>query len=238
MTARCTERRPTPPEHRRIDPGLFTLRVVCGDASPIAASVRIMDAYRGQERLFGARASETTTRRVLKSIDDARLGRVRSARAEARTRVWDAGARPDTITLNIDATLLTAHSEKELAAGNDKHGYGYHPLNCYLDETGEALAAILRPGNAGSNTAADHFTVLALALEQLPAEDIDREILVRTDTGGATHAFTADCHDAGIRFSVGYELMHGRTAILARAAWARAINGHWRGPRRRLVSPS
>jgi hypothetical protein len=187
-----------------------------------------MDAYRGQERLFGARASETTTHRVLKSIDDALLGRVRCARAAARARVWDAGARPGTITLNIDATLLTAHSEKELAAGNYKHGYGYHPLNCYLDETGEALAAILRPGNAGSNTAADHFTVLALALEQLPAEDIDREILVRTDTGGATHAFTADCHDAGIRFSVGYELTATvRTAILEvpEAAWARAING-------------
>jgi hypothetical protein len=89
-----------------------------------------MDAYRGQGRLFGARASETTTHRVLKSIDDARLGRVRAARAEARARVWDAGARPETITLNIDATLLTAHSEKELAAGNYKHGYGFHPLNC------------------------------------------------------------------------------------------------------------
>ena len=138
-----------------------------------------MDAYRGQERLFGARASETTTHRVLKSIDDALLGRVRAARAQARARVWDAGARPETITLNIDATLLTAHSEKELAAGNYKHGYGFHPLNCYLDETGEALAAILRPGNAGSNTAADHFTVLGLALAQLPAEDLDREILVR-----------------------------------------------------------
>jgi hypothetical protein len=121
----------------------------------------------------------------------------------------DAGERPKTITLNIDATLLTAHSEKELAAGNYKHGYGFHPLNCYLDETGEPLAAILRPGNAGSNTAADHFTVLGLALAQLPAEDLQREILVRSDIGGQTHAFTADCHDAGIltgpRLSVHHE---------------------------------
>jgi Transposase DDE domain group 1 len=110
-----------------------------------------MDACQGQERLFGARASETTTHRVLKSIDEQLLDRIRAARAKARSLVWDAGARPDTITLNIEAALVTAHSDKELAAGNYKHGYGFHPLNCYLDETGEALAAILRPGNAGSN---------------------------------------------------------------------------------------
>jgi Transposase DDE domain group 1 len=196
-----------------------------------------MAAFEGQERLFGARASETTTHRVLKSVDEALLARVRAARAEARARVWDAGARPETITLNIDATLLTAHSEKELAAGNYKHGYGFHPLGCWLDETGEPLAAILRPGNAGSNTAADHFTVLGMALAQLPAEDLQREILVRTDIGGQTHQFTSDCCDAGIRFSVGYELNDTvRQAILEvpEAAWVQAIdaggmdrNGAW-----------
>jgi Transposase DDE domain group 1 len=131
---------------------------------------------------------------------------------------------PASITLNIDATLVSAHTDKELAAGNYKHGYGFHPICCYLDETGEALAAILRPGNAGSNTAADHFAVLALALEQLPAPDLDGEILVRADIGGATHVFTADCRDANIRFSVGYELSETvRTAILElpEFAWCR-----------------
>lgn len=187
-----------------------------------------LDAYRGQERLFGAIASETTTHRVLKSIDEGLLEGIRAARAAARARVWDAGARPETLTLDIDATLLTAHSDKELAAGNYKHGYGFHPLSCYLDETGEALAAILRPGNAGSNTAEDHFAVLCLALEQLPAEDLEREILVRADIGGATHAFTGDCRDAGIRFSVGYELSETvRQAILElpETAWTQAIDG-------------
>ena len=186
-----------------------------------------MDAYRGQQRLFGGTPSETTTHRVLKSVDEQLLDRVRAARAEARARVWDAGARPETITLNIDATLLSAHSEKELAAGNYKHGYGFHPLGCWLDETGEALAAILRPGNAGSNTACDHFTVLCLALAQLPAEDLDREILVRADIGGATHAFTSDCREANIRFSVGYELTETvRQAILElpETAWTQAID--------------
>jgi Transposase DDE domain group 1 len=185
-----------------------------------------MDAYRGQERLFGPRASETTTHRVLKSIDEQLLDRIGAARAEARSRVWGAGARPDTLTLNIDATLVSAHSDKELAAGTYKHGYGFHPICCYLDETGEALAAILRPGNAGSNTAEDHFQVLGLALEQLPAEDLDREILVRADIGGATHAFTADCREANIRFSVGYELSATVRAVileLPESAWVQAI---------------
>src|SRR3954451_22617888 len=81
-------------------------------------------ALEGQERLFGARASETTTHRVLKSIDGPLLDGVRSSRAQARARVWDAGARPETITLDIDATLLTAHSEKELAAGTTSAGTG------------------------------------------------------------------------------------------------------------------
>jgi len=208
------------------DPG----RVIRDVAAMLADGgdcVTDVDAYQGQERLFGARASETTTHRVLKSVDEQLLDRVRAARAVARSRVWDAGARPDAITLNIDATLLTAYSEKELAAGNYKHGYGFHPLGCWLDETGEALAAILRPGNAGSNTAEDHFTVLGLALGQLPAEDLDREILVRTDIGGCTHAFTADCRDAGIRFSVGYELSETvRHAILElqETVWVQAIN--------------
>ena len=174
------------------DPGRV-LRDVAVMLADVRDCVTDMAAFEGQGRLFGARASETTTHRVLKSVDEQVLARVRAARAAARARVWDAGARPETITLNIDATLLTAHSEKELAAGNYKHGYGFHPLGCWLDETGEALAAVLRPGNAGSNTASDHFTVLGLALAQLPAEDLDREILVRTDVGGCTHEFTQDC---------------------------------------------
>jgi hypothetical protein len=208
------------------DPGrvLVDVAVMLADGGECVTD---LDAYRGQERLFGARASETTTHRVIKSVDEPLLAAIGAARARARARVWDAGARPETLTFNIDATLLTAHSDKERAAGNYKHGYGFHPLGCWLDETGEPLAAILRPGNAGSNTAADHFTVLGMALAQIPAQDLDREMLVRTDIGGCTHAFTADCRDAGIRFSVGYELGDAvRTAILEtpEARWEQAIN--------------
>lgn len=216
---------PTRERRSAHDPGrvLRDVAVMLADGGDCVSD---LEAYRGQEVLFGPRASETTTHRVIKSIDEPLLDEVRVARAAARSRAWDAGARPDTITLNIDATLLTAHSDKELAAGTYKRGYGFHPICCYLDETGESLAAILRPGNAGSNTAVDHFKVLCLALEQLPAADLDREILVRADIGGATHAFTADCRDAGIRFSVGYELNDSvRQAILdlPETAWVQAI---------------
>jgi len=181
---------------------------------------------RGQGRLFGGIASETTAHRVLKSVDEGLLDGLRKARAAARGRAWDAGARPETITFDIDATIVTAHSEKERAAGTYKRTFGFHPLLCYLDETGEPLAGLLRPGSAGSNTAEDHFKVLCLALAQLPEQDREREILVRADIGGATHAFTRDCRDAGIRFSVGYEVDERvREAILkvTESTWVKAI---------------
>ena len=129
--------------------------------------------------------------------------------------------------LDIDATLITAHSEKEDAAGNYKGGFGFHPLLCYLSETGEPLAGLLRAGNAGSNTAADHFEVLQRALEQLPEADLGQDILVRADSGGKSKSFAADCRDAGIRFSLGYELRdRAREAIvsLPQSAWREAID--------------
>jgi len=74
----------------------------------------------------------------------------------------------DYVVIDLDATLIEVHSEKEQAAGNFEGGYGYHPLLAFLDNTNEALGGILRPGNAGSNTATDHIAVLDAALTQLP----------------------------------------------------------------------
>jgi len=108
--------------------------------------------------------------------------------------------------LDIDATLTTAHSDKEQAAGNFKGGYGHHPLLCYLDASGEGLAGVLRPGNAGSNTASDHIEVLDAALGQLDPEALHGEILVRVDGAGASHQVTRWCRDAKIGFSVGFDL--------------------------------
>jgi len=131
------------------------------------------------------------------------------------------------LTIDVDATLITAHSEKEQAAGNYKGGYGFHPLMAYADQTREALGGMLRPGNAGSNTAADHVTVLDLALEQIPARYIESiEILVRADTAGATHGLLDYCREANLRFSVGYELTENvRAAILTipADAWVPAL---------------
>ena len=123
-------------------------------------------------------------------------------------------------------TLTTAYSAKEQAAGNFKHGFGHHPLLCYLDETGEALAGILRPGNAGSNTAADHKQVLDLALAQLDPQALEGEILVRGDGAGSTHELTVYCDEGGMRFSFGFDLDERvREAIIQtpETAWVKAI---------------
>jgi hypothetical protein len=106
------------------DPGrvLIDVAVMLADGGDCVTD---LDAYRGQERPFGARASETTTHRVLKSIDERLLGEIRAARARARSRVWGAGARPETITFNIDATLLTAHSDRSARLGTTSTGTGF-----------------------------------------------------------------------------------------------------------------
>ncbi len=102
------------------------------------------------------------------------------ARARAQRREKQR-KRPELTVIDIDATLTTAHSDKEQAAGNFKGGFGHHPLLAYLDETGEAPAGILRPGNAGSNTACDHKQVLDLTLAQLDPQALEGEILVRAE---------------------------------------------------------
>ena len=153
---------------------------------------------------------------------------LRAAHAQARERFWKLHGAPERLTIDVDATLITAHSEKERAAGNYKGGYGFHPLAAYADETREALGALLRPGNAGANTAADHKQVLDLALEQIPGEHIESlQILVRCDSAGATHELADYCREAQMRFSVGYELTEPvRAAILEipEDAWVPALD--------------
>jgi Transposase DDE domain group 1 len=227
LTAGLSEAMAPTRERRSVhDPGVV-LRDLAVSVADGGDCVTDLGVLRGQEVLFGPVASESTAHRTIKSIDPVALEAIRGARAKALERAWEAGARPETITLDIDASLLTAHSEKASAAGTYKRGFGFHPLLCYLAETGEPLATLLRPGNAGANTAADHFEVLQLALEQLPEADLHREILARADIGGRTHAFISDCRQAGIRFSVGYGIEERvREAILALpdAAWEQAID--------------
>jgi hypothetical protein len=211
------------------DPGrvIRDLAVMLADGGECVAD---LGAVRDQRALFGAVASDSTAFRVIDRIasEPGLLDALRAAHARARERFWRLHGAPERLTIDIDATLITCHSEKEGAAGNYKGGYGFHPLQAYADETREALGGLLRPGNAGANTAADHQTVLDLALEQIPVEHIERlEILVRADSAGATHGLIDYCREANLRFSVGYELTGPvRAAILQTpdAAWVAALD--------------
>jgi hypothetical protein len=188
-----------------------------------------LGAVRDQDALFGAVASDSTAFRVIDRVasEPGLLEAVRAAHARARERFWELHGAPNRLTIDIDATLITAHSEKEKAAGNYKGGYGFHPLQAYADETREALGGLLRAGNAGSNTTADHQTVLDLALAQIPAQYIESlEILVRADSAGATHGLLDYCREGNMRFSAGYELTEPvRAAILEipEDAWVVAL---------------
>lgn len=209
----------------RHDPGrtVRDLAVMLADGGDCLSD---LGALRDQPVLFGEVASHATAWRALAALDGCRLEAVRAARARARKRVWQLAGAPRRVVLDIDATLITAHSEKERAAGDYKHGFGFHPLLCYEAETEEALAGMLRPGNAGANTAADHITVFEQALAQLPEEAIGPGLLVRADSGGATHAFLDHVVARGFLFSVGFDLTEPvRDAILVvpEQAWRPAL---------------
>jgi hypothetical protein len=177
-----------------------------------------LGAVRDQQALFGPVASDSTAFRVVDRVatEPGLLDALRAAHALAREHFWRLRGAPGRLTIDVDATLIAAHSEKQRAAGNYKGGYGFHPLQSYLDETREALGGLLRPGNAGANTAADHEAVLDLALAQIPDQYIEEiEILVRADSAGATHGLLDYCREASMRFSVGHELTEPvRAAIL------------------------
>ena len=102
------------------------------------------------------------------------------------------------MVIDLDATLIEVHSEKELATGHFKGRFGYHPLLAFLDNTNEGLAGMLRPGNAGSNTAADHIAVLDAALSQLPDAHRAKRILVRTDGAGFPPRLSRSPDRAGV----------------------------------------
>ncbi len=172
-----------------------------------------------REQVFGPVGSTTTLWRLVdERTDAAHLPAIRAARAHARERAWAAGAAPDHgswLHLDVDATISVDHSDnKENAAATWKKTFGFHPLLVFLDRpdiaAGEALAGLLRAGNAGSNTTADHLTVLGWALAALPAAfrpDPDNpeapQVLIRSDSAGATYGFAAACRAAQVGFSLG-----------------------------------
>ena len=185
-----------------------------------ADSISDLRALRDEPTLFGPVASTPTAWRVLDRVGQSELDALRAGRATARAAAWAAGAAPDLdteLTIDLDASIVIAHSDKEGAAGTFKSTYGFHPLLCFLDRpeisSGEALSGIVRPGNAGSNTATDHIEVFSLAIANLPEEARPRpddasapQLLVRADAAGATHRFAKVVAASGAAFSFGFSI--------------------------------
>ncbi|WP_449063362.1 IS1380 family transposase [Planomonospora algeriensis] len=190
---------------------------------------------RTQPDLFGPVASDPTVSRLIDRLaaDSTRaLKAIRAARAHARSRAWHLagpaapGADGELIPIDLDATVVIAHSDKQHAAPTWKKTFGFHPMTVFADHgaggSGEPLAIMLRPGNAGSNTAADHITAVRLAQAQLPAH-LRRRVLIRTDAGGGTHTSLSWLSRPGrrLRYSIGFTLTDDiQNAILALPATA------------------
>lgn len=198
------------------DPGvvLTHLAVAMADGADCLSDFA---ALKEQEELFGPVASVPTAWRAVQATCASELRAIPEALAQAREKVW-AQRPPGDLLIDIDATLLTAHSEKEDAAPTYKGGFGFHPIGAWCDTAAEPLAAILRPGNAGANDADDHLALLELAVAGLPApwraghnrgddpDDVEHDIVVRTDSAGASHDFLQALCDANIGFSVGFQV--------------------------------
>jgi hypothetical protein len=217
---------PTKQRRRGHDRGgvLVDVAVMLADGGDTISDVAVL---RDQPDLFGDVASHATVWRTLAAVDDLTLEAIKVARAQARANAWAAGADPGFYVIDIDATLVGAHSEKEQAAPTYKRGFGFHPLLAYLDATGEALAGVLRPGNAGSGTATDHVAVLDDALAQLPIDPEQVEVIARADSAGWSHGFVDHCRQRQVRFVIGHQLNVNVAKVLVdvpQRAWQPAIS--------------
>jgi len=177
-----------------------------------------IEHLRAQRDLFGHVGSDSTVYRTFHEITADVRSAISVGFAEVRTEVWrrtvaTKGKGP--IYLDFDATLIEIHSENKQGTGsNFKGGFGFHPLLCFCDCTGEALSSMLRPGNAGANTVADHIVVLDDAIAQLPPQIavghrpgddpslVRRPVVIRADSAGCTEGFVAACRDRNVGFSV------------------------------------
>jgi hypothetical protein len=234
----------------RHDPGKIVLDLAVslamgGDCLADVAQLR------AHPQVFGPVASDPTVSRCIDALAvdaPAALAAIATARATARTRAWAAAGEhaPDhdadaaaPLVIDVDATLVTAHSEKEAAAPTFKRGFGFHPLWAFCDHgqsgTGEPLAFLLRAGNAGSNTVADHKTVIRAALAQLPGRHVrGKRVLVRIDGAGGTHELLAWLTRRRLSYSVGFSLpgdlpsIQKTLAAIPETAWEPAYDADGR----------
>lgn len=200
-------------------------------------------AVRAQSEVFGTVASDPTVSRVFTALAadvEESVAAIRAARAQARARVW-ARRRPlagtpgersgGQVIIDIDATLVTAHSDKQGAEPTFKRGFGFAPMCSFVDHgqhgTGEPLALDLRPGKASPWNIDDHLAALDNALAQLPEHERG-QVLVRADTGACSKMFLHQITDLGLEYSIGF-MAHGtvKTAIEAipEQAWRAALDG-------------
>ena len=217
------------------DPGktVLDLAVTIALGGDCLADVAVL---RAQPELFGAVASDPTISRLIEGLGDDSatvITAIRAARAGARAKVW-AHHRPipstDQVVVDLDATLVGSHSEKEGATANFKRGFGFHPMLAFVDHgaggTGEPLVGMLRPGRANANDAADQIAVLDAALAQLPKQTRSR-VLVRGDTGSGVQPFLWHVTNLGLQYSVGVyarQPVLDALAALPQQAWRKALD--------------
>jgi hypothetical protein len=244
VLSQATARRDWWPVHDR-GRVLVDLAVMVADGGEAISDI---DVLRHQSEVFGSVASAATCWRALDEIGDVQSRRIGKARAQVRARIWalldrvpparaagrDIGT--GVVVLDVDSTIVLAHSDKDGAAPTYKHTYGFHPILVTCDNTNELLAIKLRPGNAGANTAADHLDVLGEAFTQIPATH-RRHLLVRGDSAAATHVvidwLTAQDTKRGrkVEYSIGWSIGEAERAAIAAmptSGWSPAINadGH------------
>lgn len=220
---------------------LVDVAVMLADGGEAIADI---DVLRHQASVLGPVASPPTVWRALDEVTSARLKRIQAARARVRGHVWSQipGGIPaskvagtdlgDVVVLDIDATIVIAHSEKEQASPTYKQTFGFHPLGVWCDNTSEFLASMLRTGRAGSNTAADHIAVLADAISQVPGKHRKR-LLIRSDGAGASHDLLTWLHEQGkirgrsVDYSVGFaitEQIRDAISLVPTQVWTPALD--------------
>lgn len=232
---------------RNFSPGHDRGRVLADVAVMLAdggEAIADIDVLRHQVGVLGPVASPPTVWRTLKQVTQGRLKKIATARARVRRHVW--AQLPDgvpasrvagtglgeVITVDIDATIVVAHSEKEHAAATFKRTFGYHPLGAWCDNTGEFLAGKLRAGNAGSNTTADHIEVLTEAIAQIPASH-RKKLLIRSDGAGASHGLLDwlteqdKIRGRGVEYSIGFaitEKLRDAIDLVPKKIWTPAMD--------------
>ncbi len=232
---------------RNFTPGHDRGRVLADVAVMLAdggEAIADIDVLRHQVGVLGPVASAPTVWRTLDEVTTGRLKKIAAARARVRRHVWsqlpdgvpasrvagtDLG---DVVVLEVDATVVVTHSEKENAAPTFKRTFGFHPIGVWCDNTTEFLAGKLRAGNAGSNTTADHIEVLTEAIAQVPGTH-RKKLLVRSDGAGASHGLLDWLTEQGkvrgrrVEYSVGFsitEKLRDAIDLVPQKIWTPALD--------------